>query len=124
MHQIVSRVWPLLSKRAALIGHPCLVGCGLHHHQIVETILDCQRNSPVAKQARTNLNSNEKPIAWVPATIAAVIAIAGTAGLMFVVLASEQIPEYRGAGMRSAAAAYLAGATITPTSPASDVAPR
>jgi len=52
-----------------------------------------------------------------PAAISAAIAAIGIAGMAFTFVSASKIPEGNGIGMRSAAAAYRAGATITPTAP-------
>ena len=52
-----------------------------------------------------------------PATVAGIIAAVGTAGFFFIAFGPGNNLEGRGDGMRSAAAAYSAGATITPTEP-------
>jgi hypothetical protein len=51
----------------------------------------------------------------VPATVAGIIAAIGTAGFFFIAFGPGNNLEGHGDGMRSAAAAYSAGATITPT---------
>lgn len=58
------------------------------------------------------------PKAFVPATVAGIIAAIGTAGFFFIALGPGNNPQGRGDGMISAAAANNAGATITPTVPA------
>lgn len=64
------------------------------------------------------MTSNEQPpsIALLPAAISAVLAAIGVAGMIFVFVTAEQTPNGT-VGMRSADAAYRAGATITPTTP-------
>jgi hypothetical protein len=71
----------------------------------------------VQTQVKTQLQTIGKdlPRAFVPATVAAIIAAIGTAGFFFIAFGSGNNLEGRGDGMRSAAAAYSAGATITPT---------
>jgi hypothetical protein len=58
----------------------------------------------------------QPPIAPLPAAIAAVLAAIGIVGMIFVFVSAERIPD-GDVGMRSADAAYRAGATITPTQP-------
>lgn len=62
-------------------------------------------------------NGKHRPRALVPATVAGIIAAVGTAGFFFIAFGPGNNLEGRGDGMRSAAAAYSAGATITPTEP-------
>jgi hypothetical protein len=62
-------------------------------------------------------NGKYRPGAFVPATVAGIIAAVGTAGFLFIAFGPGNNLEGRGDGMRSAAAAYSAGATITPTEP-------
>ena len=62
-------------------------------------------------------NGKYRPRAFVPATVAGIIAAVGTAGFFFIAFGPGSNLEGRGDGMRSAAAAYSAGATITPTEP-------
>ena len=61
-------------------------------------------------------NENQPPMALLPAAISAVLAAIGVAGIIFVFVSADQIPDGR-VGMKSADAVYRAGATITPTSP-------
>ena len=61
-------------------------------------------------------NDDQRSIALLPAAIAAVLAAIGVAGMVFVFVSAAQIPDGE-FGMKSADAAYRAGATITPTSP-------
>jgi hypothetical protein len=63
-----------------------------------------------------NTNDDRPPIAPLPAAIAAVLAAIGIVGMIFVFVSAEQVPD-GSVGMRSADAAYRAGATITATSP-------
>jgi len=67
----------------------------------------------------TQLQTTEKhlPKAFVPATVAGIVAAIGTAGFFFIAFGPGTNPEGRGDGMISAAAASSAGATITPTVP-------
>jgi hypothetical protein len=71
----------------------------------------------VQTQVKTQLQAIGKdlPRAFVPATVAGIIAAIGTAGFFFIAFGPGNNLEGRGDGMRSAAAAYSAGATITPT---------
>jgi hypothetical protein len=64
----------------------------------------------------SNSNDDQRSIALLPAAIAAVLAAIGVAGMVFVFVSAAQIPDGE-LGMKSADAAYRAGATITPTSP-------
>ena len=70
-------------------------------------------------QVTTQLQTNDKhlPKAFVPATVAGIIAAIGTAGFFFIAFGPGSNLEGRGDGMISAAAATSAGATITPTVP-------
>ena len=61
-------------------------------------------------------NDDQRPIALLPAAIAAVLAAIGVAGMVFVFVSAAQVADVE-VGMKSADAAYRAGATITPTSP-------
>lgn len=63
-----------------------------------------------------NPNDDRPPIAPLPAAIAAVLAAIGIVGMIFVFVSAEQVPD-GSVGMRSADAAYRAGATITATPP-------
>jgi hypothetical protein len=60
---------------------------------------------------------NEHSKAFVPATVAGIVAAVGTAGFFFLAFGPGNNIEGRGDGMRSVAAVYSAGATITPTDP-------
>jgi hypothetical protein len=73
----------------------------------------------VQTDVTTQLHTTEKqlPKAFVPATIAGVIAAIGTAGFFFIALGPGTNLEGRGDGMISVAAANSVGATITPTVP-------
>jgi hypothetical protein len=73
------------------------------------------RKSEQAQES--NVTSDDQPpsIALLPAAIAGVLAAIGVAGMVFVFVSAAQIPDGN-VGMRSADAAYRAGATITPTS--------
>lgn len=62
-------------------------------------------------------DQHQPSIASLPAAVAAVLAAAGVAGMIFLFVSGEQIST-SDVGMKSADAAYRAGATITPTSPA------
>ena len=61
-------------------------------------------------------DEHQPSIAPWPAAIAGVLAAIGVAGMIFVFVSAEQIP-HGSVGMKSANAAYRAGATITPTPP-------
>lgn len=61
-------------------------------------------------------NEDQRSIALLPAAIAAVLAAIGIAGMVFVFVSAAQVADVE-VGMKSADAAYRAGATITPTSP-------
>ena len=65
------------------------------------------------------MTSDEQPpsIALLPAAIAAVLAAIGVAGMVFLFVSAEQQISDGNVGMKSADAAYRAGATITPTAP-------
>jgi len=73
----------------------------------------------VQTQVTTQLQTTEKhlPKAFVPATVAGIVAAIGTAGFFFIAFGPGTNLEGRGDGMISAAAASSAGATITPTVP-------
>jgi hypothetical protein len=60
---------------------------------------------------------DEHSNAFVPATVAGIVAAVGTAGFIFLAFGPGNNVEGRGDGMRSVAAVYSAGATITPTDP-------
>ena len=70
-------------------------------------------------QVKTQLqtNRNDLPKAFVPATVAGIIAAIGTAGFFFIAFGPGNNLQGHGDGMRSVAAVYSAGATITPTAP-------
>ncbi len=73
-----------------------------------------------AKQRRKpHVTSDEQPpsIALLPAAIAAVLAAIGVAGMVFLFVSARQQISDGNVGMKSADAAYRAGATITPTTP-------
>ena len=70
----------------------------------------------VTTQLQTD-NDKQLPKAFVPATVAGIIAAIGTAGFFFIAFGPGSNLEGRGDGMISAAAATSAGATITPTVP-------
>ena len=74
------------------------------------------RKSEIALEADVNSDDNQRSIALLPATIAGVLAAIGVAGMVFFFVSAAQIPDVE-LGMKSADAAYRAGATITPTSP-------
>jgi len=78
-----------------------------------------KNESEVQTEVTTQPQTNRKhlPKAFVPATIAGIIAAIGTAGFFFLALGPGNNPEGRGDGMISAAAANSVGATITPTAP-------
>lgn len=61
-------------------------------------------------------NNDQRSIALLPAAIAAVLAAIGVAGMVFIFVSATQVADVE-VGMKSADAAYRAGATITPTSP-------
>lgn len=63
-------------------------------------------------------NENQRSNALLPASIAGALAVIGVAGMIMVFVSAGQAPDGN-VGMRSADAAYRAGATITPTSPGS-----
>ena len=63
-------------------------------------------------------DEQQPSIALLPAAIAGVLAAIGVAGMIFVFVSAEQIPDGN-VGMKSANAVYRAGATITPTTPGS-----
>jgi hypothetical protein len=73
----------------------------------------------VQTQVKTQLQTDRKdlPKAFVPATVAGVIAAIGTAGFLFIAFGPGNNLQGRGDGMISTAAANSAGATITPTVP-------
>jgi recombination DNA repair RAD52 pathway protein len=77
------------------------------------------QTNEVQTQVTTQLQTNDKhlPKAFVPATVAGIIAAIGTAGFFFIAFGPGSNLEGRGDGMISAAAATSAGATITPTVP-------
>jgi flagellar basal body-associated protein FliL len=60
----------------------------------------------------------QSSIALLPVAITAVIAAIGVAGMAYLFVAADRAPE-GGVGMQSTSAAFRAGATITPTQPAS-----
>jgi len=62
-------------------------------------------------------NDRQRSITSLPAAIAAVLAAVGVAGMIVLFVSAEQVGS-GDVGMKSADAAYRAGATITPTSPA------
>jgi hypothetical protein len=74
------------------------------------------RNCEVAQEANVISDEDQPSIALLPAAITAVLAAIGVAGMIFVFASAEQIPD-GSVGMKSADAAYRAGATITPTPP-------
>ena len=59
----------------------------------------------------------EPSTALLPVAITAIIAAIGIAGMAYVFVAADRVPE-GGVGMQSTNAAFRAGATITPTQPA------
>ena len=61
-------------------------------------------------------DEEQPPIALLPASIAAVLAAIGVAGMIFLFVSAERIPDGE-IGMRSASEVYRAGATLTPTQP-------
>jgi hypothetical protein len=68
-------------------------------------------------ESHVQTSARELPKAFVPATLAGIIAVVGTAGFFVAAVGAGKTLEGRGAGMISAAAAHLAGATITPSMP-------
>ena len=70
-------------------------------------------------QVKTQLQitGKELPRAFVPATVAGIIAAIGMAGFFFIAFGPGNNLEGHGDGMRSVAVVYSAGATITPTAP-------
>ena len=66
--------------------------------------------------------NNEPSTALLPVAIAAIIAAIGIAGMAYVFVAADRVPE-GGVGMQSTTAAFRAGATITPTQPAPRLVP-
>lgn len=70
-------------------------------------------------QVKTQLQiiGKDLPRAFVPATVAGIIAAIGTAGFFFIAFGPGNNLEGHGDGMRSVAVVYSAGATITPTAP-------
>jgi hypothetical protein len=74
----------------------------------------------VQTQVKTLLQQTtgkDLPKAFVPATVAGIIAAIGMAGFIFIAFGPGNDLEGHGDGMRSAAVVYSAGATITPTAP-------
>jgi hypothetical protein len=73
----------------------------------------------VQTQVKTQLQiiGKDLPRAFVPATVAGIIAAIGTAGFFFIAFGPGNNLEGHGDGMRSVAVVYSAGATITPTAP-------
>jgi hypothetical protein len=73
----------------------------------------------VQTQVKTQLQTTVKdlPKAFVPATVAGIIAAIGMAGFFFIAFGPGNNLEGHGDGMRSVAVVYSAGATITPTAP-------
>jgi hypothetical protein len=65
----------------------------------------------------SGIRKRELPKAFLPATLAGIVAVVGTAGFFFVAFGPDNAVEGHGAGTVSAAAARLAGATITPSMP-------
>ena len=62
-------------------------------------------------------NRDEHSNAFVPATVAGIVAAVGTAGFIFLAFGPGNAIDSRGDGMRTVAAVYSAGATISPTDP-------
>jgi hypothetical protein len=60
---------------------------------------------------------NEHSNAFLPATVAGIVAAVGTAGFIFLAFGPGSAIDGRGDGMRTVAAVYSAGATISPTDP-------
>jgi hypothetical protein len=69
------------------------------------------------RENRIQVSKKELPSAFVPATLAGIVAAVGTAGFFFIAFGPGNAIEGHGDGMISAAAAHLAGATITPSMP-------
>ena len=69
------------------------------------------------KASRAQTSRRELPEAFVPATLAGIVAAVGTAGFFFIAFGPGNTLEGHGDGMISAAAAQHAGATITPSMP-------
>jgi hypothetical protein len=69
------------------------------------------------KASRAQTSGKELPTAFVPATLAGIVAAVGTAGFFLMAFGPGNTLEGHGNGMISAAAAQLAGATITPSMP-------
>ena len=65
-----------------------------------------------------NTDDIEPSAALLPVAITAVLAAIGIAGMAYLFVAADRPPE-AGVGMQSTSAAFRAGATITPTQPAS-----
>ena len=66
---------------------------------------------------KLQITGKHLPKAFVPATVAGIMAAIGTAGFFFIAFGPGTNLEGRGDGMISIAAASSAGATITPTVP-------
>ncbi len=62
-------------------------------------------------------DENDSSTALLPVAITALVAAIGIAGMVFVFVTADRVPE-GGAGMQSTNAISRAGATITPTVPA------
>jgi hypothetical protein len=71
-----------------------------------------------AQEANVSSNEYRPSMAWLPAAITAALAALGVAGMIFVFVSAEQIPDGN-VGVRSVDAVSRAGATITPTPPGS-----
>jgi hypothetical protein len=69
------------------------------------------------KESGMPTSGRELPKAFIPATLAGVVAAVGAAGFFFMAFGPGNTLEGHGDGMISAAAAHLAGATITPSMP-------
>jgi hypothetical protein len=82
-----------------------------------------QRSAYLSRKGEATQEANVTPdeypptVPLLPAAIAAVLAAIGVAGMIFVFVSAGQQISDGSVGMRSADAAYRAGATITPTSP-------
>jgi hypothetical protein len=69
------------------------------------------------KESYVQTFARDLPKAFVPATVAGIIAVVGTAGFFVIAFGAAKTPDGHGDGMISAAAAHVAGATITPSMP-------
>lgn len=69
------------------------------------------------KDSRGQAGGRGLPKAFVPATLAGIVAAVGAVGFFFIAFGPGNALEGHGDGMISAAAAHHAGATITPSMP-------